>query len=421
MNNFFENHFNEIKLITNRSKKESRKTISRLQKASEYSLELFNNKIIHNQIKIIEGINIDQITYDGKVLYASSDRIYLPDVATRLYQNLDSILKSYKSHKIHKNDHDFEHPNEDESDIQFSDLADWENDFIKEQFFDFFNSLSDNVKEIFNIKFEIEGQFSIWNIFSPENTVIEFDEFYLHYKFTLFEKETSKKIYSNVYKVPNNEIRIKNIDFSKAREEINNLGNFYKNKVGKIYSVENIYLDNSVIKNLIIKNKLRNTTNSLSDAYDSLLVNEIYDRYGNKNTDSVEDGFIPRQNKIHGNVYHIPRNIIFNGKNSTNELSSFDFIQELVNKKEKFLYIFTDEFLNEHNLNLINPTIAIYHDGKEISLAELDFLEIDDIENIEFSDIQVKNIMFYDNESRLPVGLHLPLFGRISKKSINFI
>ena len=433
MNNFFENHLEEIKIITARSKKEARKSFSRLQKASEYILKIRNENVLENEVKTIEGINVHQLTKDGKVLIGSSDRIYLPDVATRLYQGLDNILKSYKSHKVHNEDIVINSAEDNSNRIEYIDLAEWENEYLKETLVNLYESLSENAKKIFDIEFLLEGLFSIWNIYSPESKNSEFDEFYLILNYKICDK-TNDILLANKYKrITNSDLRNKRVNLESIKifiEELAELISKEKTVLEKI-SPDLVLFSNELTSQLLLfllskKEQFLTEHKNLQEFSHSHLINENFDHFGrelNENNKVDESGFMPRQAKFHSKIHLMPRNLSL-GDFSIQDDNLEQTIKEMlldaakIYNKKKFVYIFSTNSINNTDFDqsfVINPTIALYFDGKESRLVDMNLVEINDFSHLEFSDQKHLNLQ---KHSDLYVGLNSPAHSFISKQKV---
>ncbi len=430
MNNFFENHLEEIKLITSRSKKESRKSFSRLQKSNQYLLRMRNGETIENEIISVEGINLHQITEEGKVLFANSDRIYLPDVATRLYQNLDNILKSYKSHKVHNDNKFHKGAEETTSQIDYIDLADWDNEYFRNVLNDTYSSVSDEAKERFHIEFTLDSLYSIWNIFNPESKITEFDEFYLVLNYKIFDKEKDVLISDRFKKITNSDIRNKRIDLSGIINFINELNKIHQLKK---YQAENVkphfvFLNDSSLSRVILENfgKLEEDLKVQIKEFESIkLISEKFNKLGLSlhsekilNTDELM-----RQKYYGASPQFIPRNISLANNIEpfeTEEINIERTLQKIKShsKSKPFIYVLSFQpscdFYDE-NILLI-PDLSIYFDGNEFFLLDLNALELLNLEEIKLSDERVQELSKI-RSSDIYYGYDMPLYSYLPAKN----
>lgn len=406
MNNFFENHFEEINLITNRSKKESRISYTRLQKASIYKLQSINSEVVHENIYNLEGINVHQVTDDGKVLFGSSDRVYLPDVATRLYQGLDNILNSYKTHKVHSHIFKPKLDNDNYSNIENIDLSDWETEYFKEVLRNLFEDLSEESKSKFDIYFNLEGVHSLWQIFNPENKSKEFDEFLLTLNYKVEVKETSEIVLNKSKKIKVNDIRSKKMNFDEVVGEIDFAVKTYLNQNKKLEKSktkpELIVLDSDLTSkvflklfNLNPKHKIFNKL-GIKEVAEYNCVQESYDKFGNLCEEVAE--LNEKQN--------MPlRQTIFNSRPCFNYRNfGFANVQELFDeelkkdlnsvidriskkfKSKKILMMLgskESEVCNEYCSDvIIQPALQVYFDSGKLNGTDIDFVSISDFDEM---------------------------------------
>lgn len=435
MNNFFENHLDEIKLITTRSKKESRKSFSRLQKATEYVLKTVNGKICANEIKTIEGINVHQVTDEGKVLLGSSDRVYLPDVATRLYQGLDNILKSYKSHKVHDEELELEYPAENNSRIEYVDLADWENSYLIDTVNNLFTKISSEAKSYFDIEINLDGIFSLWNIYNPNSKIAEFDEFYLVLNYKIYDKEKDILLFDKYKRITNSELRNKRINLDFISDFIESLVEIVKKETAdsKKINPDLILFSNSLTSKLLLfllsrKSQFESQFKNLKEFTNANLMSESFDHFGNeleaeKNLEKAS--FATRQYKFHSKVHEVPRNLSWGEVENLDNPFEKDIKEMLldVSKKHKgknLVYIISTNSIHSSDFDqsfIINPTLALYFDGKEFKLVNIDLIEIKDFDELQFSDEKFLNLQKH-NDLDLYIGLNSPAHSYIAKEKV---
>jgi len=438
MNNFFENHFEEINLITNRSKKESRSTFTRLQKASIYKLESFNEKIFNENIYNLEGINVHQVTEDGKVLLGSSDRIYLPDIATRLYQELDDILKSYKSHKVHSKHSTPISTSENSSNVENIDLYDWDNEYFKELLTKLYESVELNVREKMNIIFELDGYHSLWNIFNPEHKSKEFDEFLLCLNYTVESKDTGETILNKCQKIQVNDIRSKRINFENAVEEINFASNTFllslSSKQQDKIKADAVILDHGLTSKVLAKLLSVDPDHSIfsesneKNSYEC--IKEDYDKFGNQCDDEnklEEENKILRQSFFYESPKYTFRNFELNKKENLIKSTNIQsLLQQILNdyKLQKIIFIggTKDIYFSEdcHDDIIIEPSIKVYFDGKDLRYLDLDFVEI--LNPNEINLIGGNSYHLHKrNDSSLFLGMNGFSYSLLPLKNINLI
>lgn len=430
MNNFFENHLEEIQLITSRSKKESRKSFSRLQKKQKFNLTTINGEVTQNEIHILEGINVHQYTDDGKVTLASSDRIYLPDVATRLYQSLDNILKAYKPHKVHIGNETPEHDTENISIIDYIDLSEWDNELFLETLNNLYSSLSQEIKDKYDIEFDLDGNYSIWDIFTPNSQTVEFDEFLLILNYRLSEKGSTKHILDSRISIPAGQVRNKNIKLDKIVSEITIFAKLNDSKdINNFQNTDLVIFAPSLTSSLFLVSIDQGI--NLSIPQNEIKVpgelTEKYDKYGRSFPEGVlqelDYGKNARQSVYHKTPHHFPHSLEL--KESVEEEGK-DLIENILklHSKKKFLLLFgsTDllPFDKYHDEMYFSPVFSIYYDGKKFGKANVDYVEVSNPEKIKFSK-NTEKVIQRSQDLDLYFRSNLPQYSYINSKEVVLI
>ena len=402
MNNFFENHIKEINSINNKSKKERKTTFSRLQKASVYKLAVINGEIDTEFIKSLEGINLHQITEDGKLLFASSDRVYLPDVATRLYQVLENICKSYKSHRVHNNDFSPESSDQDVENINYIDISNWDNQYFKEVIQEIFNSINSNINKDFNIYIEVEGLCSLWHIINPKGNSIQFDEINIFLNYQIECKNTGNIILNKTISLRPIDIRNKKISIDKIVSNINSLHqiDLISGKNIKDLKPQIIIFDNDLTAEILIKSyqvdlhKEKKKNIKFKDTLNENCISESFDKFGvcRENKKSNKNYFL-RQNYFHKIPSLINRNLKFYHcmrKPFEENDSREEIIKKIASEQNanSVLYLSGSKEINNYLENtvssnsVISPIEIIFFDGKNFESLEIDYFEIPNIDQL---------------------------------------
>jgi hypothetical protein len=426
MNNFFENHIEEINSITSRSKQESKTTYARLQKGIVYKIRTQNSKIVEEDIFNLEGINVHQFSKDGKVLFGSSDRIYLPDVAIRIYQSLDGLLNSYDTHKVHTTDFKPDRlDNESFSNIEHLELAELDTEYLKNKLENLYSSLPNQLKLETDISLAIEGIYSVWQIHSSENNLKEFDEMILTINYKVESKENNQILINKRKKINLNDLKQKDLDLEDVQREIEFTFDNYKKKL-KIISTEKvqpelIVIDDHIISDLLFKLSKSDPEHNLfkhfeiEDVEDIENIEERHDKFGNKFSQEKNQKTL-RQSHYSKPAHFINKTFKLNkkAKVSTTQISTIEDIIDILSKKfksKKILFAFGDKNnianTDYSNSIILNPAIKFYFDGKGFYQVDADLIEVEDIKAIEFIE---------DNENHLvkelmPYNLQLGMNG----------
>lgn len=395
MDNFFENHIEEINSVIKKSKKESKISIIRLQKASVYKLESYNGKILNEDIYHLEGLNLHQITEDGKILIASSDRTHLNDIVARLYQEIDDILKSYKSHKVHSSYTPPTLSEKNSSKIKNIDIYDWNNIFLKNTINNLYEAIDKIAREKLNITFRLDGYYALWSIFNQDEKANKFDEYFLYLNFTAESKGSGERILSKNYKINVSEIKNRKVGIEQLVDDINDtLHSYIKSlslKQTRKFDANVIVLDDSLTTKILTKLLLLDPNDpifsQLTDENSIECIEEDYDKFGNQCLEriKIKDGNrILRQCFFYENPRYSFRNIFLNKKDSNDiQAKNIDlFLQEICDKlniqKVIFLKGSKDTHIYDDHFDdiIIEPSIKFYFDGKSLKTLDFDYIEI---------------------------------------------
>lgn len=417
MDEFFENHLDQVNLITQRSQKDKKQTFSRLQKASMYKLCLINGEIDQEFIKSFEGINVHQITQDGKALFASSDKTYLPDLTTRLYQNLENICKSYKSHKVHSNNFKPESAGKDSKNVVNIDLSNWNNNYLKNIAKEIYAKLSKAVKDNFVVYINIEGLWGLWQITSPKGICSKFDEINTFINYRAEDKHTGNLVLNKTISITPNDIRRQSFEINKIISDIEKLQNFNSKKIS--YEKLNIrpttlVFDEDLTSEMLIKIYQTNTSkniykiNKFVDTANDYCISEQYDKFGNMtnlNSKSTSKKHVNvRQSFFYETPRFVHRNLEFCKCDDLSNIFQDEpekFIKSLGKKLKtsSILYLYGSKENNHYLQNtyhtsiVLNPANALYFDGKNINYIDLEYIEIPEINDIRLIKGNIHRIM----------------------------
>lgn len=372
MNNFFENHLEEINSISNRSKKEQKKTFTRLQKANTQFVSSVNSRITSSYTKCIEGINVHQFTNDGKAIVGSSDRVYLPDVATRLYQNVDNVSMSYRSHKYHKSQSQPGSFEKGVSDIKYYEYSQNNTSDVTKYILNLYENFSDKLKSSLNIYFSVEKLYSIWSLYNDDGEHSEFDETFTYFTYKFVTKKSNEVIADGVIELPVNfnflfPTNLEELKYvEKITEKILELDLIDKDKINP----EFLYIDS------LGAHQLFNQTYYIHEPK----VTERFDKFGNQVKEN--DYELTKQRYY----YDSPR----------------EFLDSLVLKKEieesnekldldkpngvKYIYSFHTKENVIDNDRTVYPGALLYFDGNKLYRVQADMI---DLNNVGDEDIKV--------------------------------
>lgn len=403
-NDFFENYYDHIQLLSKRSTKDQSKIFIRLQKGKLYSLSTFNGFIEQEYIKSFEGINLHKFTKNGYILFASSDRMHLQDVSIRLYQELDNIIKSYKGHKVHSFPVKIELPENKVEDANLEETVDFDTNYLHNTILHIYESLDSTVVDNYFLHLNLESISSVWQI-SYENIIHQFTEFSCYIIYTLENKQTGK-IVKNFIQLKPDEIKNRNINVNSIRQEINQLITFTDSlniqqedeKINIQPSL--IILDQNLTKEIIIKlyqQDLHSTLFNISKYSDSLPDNEEYlehyDKLCNQKLISVNSDTTLRQMLFNQKPQFLHRCLIFeeNVKIDLTEHNVENLARQLSEhfQLKNILFLcgsnYDSYYLNTvtHDNIVLNPIYGIYtKNGKNLTYVDIEYIEIPNIDHL---------------------------------------
>lgn len=403
-NEFFENYYDHIQLLSKRCTKDQSRIIIRLQKGKIYFLSTFNGCIEQEYIKLFEGINLHKFTKNGLVLFASSDRMHLQDVSVRLYQELDNIIKSYKGHKVHSFPLQIENPKHKEGSPNIEEVFDLSTDYLRNTILQIYDLLNKSITDSYFVSLDIESVSSIWQI-SCEDIVNTFTEFSSYIIYTLENKQTGN-IVKNFVQLKRDEIKDRNINVNSIQQEIHHLIKFTDNlnirqKNEKLdIQPALIVLDQNITKEIITKlyqQDLYETLRNISKYSDSLPDNEEYiehyDKLCSKRFISVNTDSILRQPLFYQRPQFLDRCLTF--KESI-EIDLIDHnIESVVSKLSehfqlKNILLLYGSSYDSYYLNtvtnesiVLNPMYGVYTtNGKDLTYVKPEYVEIPNINKL---------------------------------------
>lgn len=398
-NDFFENYADHIRLLFKRSSKEHSQIFVRLQKGNIYSLLTFNGIIEREFIKLFEGINLHKFSKHGFTLFASSDRMHLQDVATRLYQELDNIIKSYKGHKVHTTPIKIETELDSKCSITEVDICELDTGYIRDITTQIYESLNDYIKQKYFVYINVNALSSIWQI-SYENTNQQFSEC-TSYLICKLEDRHTGNLLEKVIPLQQNEIKNKNVNVEAIIKEINQFGNptpiaSLTNRYGVANHVSPslIVLDEHITASILIKlyqQASHNIIPSISEYTESLLDAEYYperhDKFGRYNFASSSSNITLRQTLFYQKPSFVHRCLMF--KDSVDiDLLDKDLENLIMTLSKHFqsqhiLLLYREhydaQYIKEstHENIVLNPLHGIYSpNGRDMILIDFNYIEI---------------------------------------------
>ena len=100
MHVLFENNIDEIPQVIQLSKKNKNSVFFEFKHTKNIFVSRFNNQVCDLNTCVNAGLHMQLLSKEGYLIEGYSNRLYLSDVMSRLYQSLENILKTNKGHKV---------------------------------------------------------------------------------------------------------------------------------------------------------------------------------------------------------------------------------------------------------------------------------------------------------------------------------
>lgn len=159
-NSYFENFSEEIESLISNTQRDNNIVHFNLQHGKEVNIVFFNNVLEKCTFDLIRKIDIQMITSEGYYIQGSSDRMYMNDVITRLYNSLNNLLKANKDHRVKKDiSRDILNITSKKQEI-YNEFEDWDTEFLTQFVNELYFSITEEYKQKLNIKLELKGNYS---------------------------------------------------------------------------------------------------------------------------------------------------------------------------------------------------------------------------------------------------------------------
>ncbi len=314
MENYFENNIEEINQIISRSKKDKSTTIFRIQKSKVLTLHNYNGITESCDLRTLHGINMHLLSKEGNLIFGSSDRLYLPDVMTRLYQSLDNLLKANKGHKVQDQILFDTLPTNHVSVIDNINLSEDDLGYLEGVLESVYQEVREEFRNQLDIHTTMRGSYAVWLIGNSHGGRSERDEFDLQIDIEIASKEQYFNRVRFSHSVSSADLRNQKIPTKRIAERINEYAFFVCEKFpatkAKV-AIDGILLDRTLTTDLIYQAYFSPEAPlspfSIADISQpsSQLLNESIDKYGIEIPETIElDPTKPLYSQISG-IYHL--------------------------------------------------------------------------------------------------------------------
>jgi len=415
MENCFENNTNEINQIITKVQKDKSTAIFKVARNKICTIEKVNNTVSEAFIDHHHQVSMHLYSSQGYYITGSSDKMYLPDVISRLYQSLDNLLKANKGHKVKKNIIAPELFSEVINDIQYTDISEWDIPYYTSLLTKIYESIPAELCDDITCKIGIKGFYSLCMAANSNQGIREFDEFAVELYCELTTKNSMHRRLSINHILTAEDIRSKNIEFPELEKKLQLYAVILSNPVSKYQKQADYILFDTQLthaltyqivhadhKNDFIKDYSVENRNLLSLGMDDS--SEKEQEVSLITEDSLVKIAYPEKVFKLGTVNILDFVSVIDNQIKLDSKGLGKAIPQF--KKNSVLVVFgnaADNFKNPHGMLRFGVTLGLYIDKDLLTWVDMNTIELDKVTHMQLMGNKIN--LHYMNEWNRPITI----------------